>query len=258
MPKLLLCELHAHTTWSDGVLTLSELVDLYGRSGFDVLAVTDHVVRDREPRCAHAKALRRADHPAYLTEIEVETERARSLYDLLLIPGLELTFDDPDPRLAAHAVAVGLREHVDLNAGLDAALARARAHGAALIGAHPYALGELGGTSRTTASYAEEPEWAAEAVDRFEVCNRHDFFAWVARARLPVVATGDFHRPEHLATWKTLLPAENGGGRRRLPAVEPAGLPRAVRADPGGRRPSRLNTGSPRAGPGARPCARSH
>jgi processive 1,2-diacylglycerol beta-glucosyltransferase len=28
----------------------------------------------------------------------------------------------------------------------------------------------------------------------------------VAEARLPVVANGDFHRPEHLATWKTLLP----------------------------------------------------
>jgi hypothetical protein len=26
----LLCELHAHTTWSDGDLSLRELVDLYG------------------------------------------------------------------------------------------------------------------------------------------------------------------------------------------------------------------------------------
>jgi hypothetical protein len=32
----LLCELHAHTTWSDGVLTTRELVDLYGRSGFEL------------------------------------------------------------------------------------------------------------------------------------------------------------------------------------------------------------------------------
>lgn len=62
----LLCELHAHTTWSDGALTLPELVDLYGRAGFDVLAVTDHVLRDGEPWCAHAKALRRGDHSAYL------------------------------------------------------------------------------------------------------------------------------------------------------------------------------------------------
>ena len=45
----LLCELHAHTRWSDGELTVAELVDLYGRSGFDVLCVTDHVVRADDP-----------------------------------------------------------------------------------------------------------------------------------------------------------------------------------------------------------------
>jgi hypothetical protein len=36
----LLCELHAHTTWSDGDLSLEKLVDLYGSAGFDVLCVT--------------------------------------------------------------------------------------------------------------------------------------------------------------------------------------------------------------------------
>src|SRR4029077_19269916 len=44
-PSPLLCELHSHTTWSDGELTVRELCDLYGRSGFDVLAVTDHTTR---------------------------------------------------------------------------------------------------------------------------------------------------------------------------------------------------------------------
>ena len=45
----LLCELHAHTTWSDGALAVSELVDLYGRNGFDMLCVTDHVHRRDDP-----------------------------------------------------------------------------------------------------------------------------------------------------------------------------------------------------------------
>jgi hypothetical protein len=31
---------------------------------------------------------------------------------MLVIPGLELTFNDPEPVMAAHAVAVGLREFV--------------------------------------------------------------------------------------------------------------------------------------------------
>jgi len=38
----LLCELHAHTTWSDGELSLPELVDLYGSAGFDVVCLTAH------------------------------------------------------------------------------------------------------------------------------------------------------------------------------------------------------------------------
>ena len=45
----LLCELHAHTTWSDGDLRVAELVDLHGRNGFDVLCVTDHTVRSDDP-----------------------------------------------------------------------------------------------------------------------------------------------------------------------------------------------------------------
>jgi processive 1,2-diacylglycerol beta-glucosyltransferase len=75
-----------------------------------------------------------------------------------------------------------------------------------LIAAHPYTLGATVGAPRSTARFSEEREWARDAVDRFELCNRHDFFPWVADERLPVVATGDFHRPDHLATWKTLLP----------------------------------------------------
>ncbi|MGN6432012.1 MAG: hypothetical protein ACTHNB_14975 [Gaiellaceae bacterium] len=198
----LLCELHAHSTWSDGALDLSALVDLYGGAGFDVLAVTDHV--HRSGGCG----ISTANFSAYLAAVEAEAERAATRYRLLVIPGLELTYDDPDPRRAAHVLALGLRSFVGLDGGLDAALAEARGQGAALVGAHPYTLASTAGAPRATARFAEEPDWAAQAVDRLEICNRHDFFDWVARDRLPVVATGDFHRLEHLSTWKTLLPAE--------------------------------------------------
>lgn len=208
MTEPLLCELHAHTTWSDGALTVAELVDLYGREGFDVLGVTDHVVRPEDPWGSPAFALRASTHAAYLDEIAAEAERAAALYGLLLIPGLELTFDDHDPCRAAHALALGTRLFTNLDGGLDAALEAQRAHGAALVGAHPYAPERLDGSSRTTARYAADRDWAVEAVDRFEICNRHDFFDWVSRDRLPVVANGDFHQPEHLVTWKTALTAE--------------------------------------------------
>ena len=43
-------------------------------------------------------------------------------------------------------------------------------------------------------------------VDRWELINRQQTFGWIAEFGLPAVATGDFHRLEHLETWKTLLP----------------------------------------------------
>jgi predicted metal-dependent phosphoesterase TrpH len=199
----LLCELHAHTTWSDGALSLRELVDLHGRAGFDVLAVTDHTVRcDLEgARHVHAGAWQH-----YFVAIEEEAERARALYGLLVLPGLELTYGDPDPLRAAHAVAVGLRTYVAVDDGLEHALAAARGHGAALVAAHPNHPDRLGTAHGRTARFAAEWRELRGAVDRFELINRHEVFGWVAEAGLPTVATGDVHRPEHLATWKTMLP----------------------------------------------------
>ena len=210
-PEPLLCELHAHTTWSDGSLSLRQLADLYGRGGFDVLSVTDHAVRADDPwfsaATGGARHVDAGNHTAYLEEIDAEADRARELYGLLVIPGLELTYNDADPALAAHAVAIGLRSFVPVDAGIEPALAAARAAGAALVAAHPYPLELAGLSARVTALWAEEPEWAASVVDRFELFNRHELYPWVADARLPVVASGDFHRLPHFATWKTLIPA---------------------------------------------------
>ena len=104
---LLLAELHAHSTWSDGSLSIPEVVDLYGGHGFDVLCITDHV---HAPDDAWAHLGVPADRfDEYVAEIEREAERALERYGLLVLPGAELTVNHADPDLAAHAVAVGLR-----------------------------------------------------------------------------------------------------------------------------------------------------
>jgi predicted metal-dependent phosphoesterase TrpH len=198
-PSPLLCELHAHTTWSDGAFGVRSLCDLYGQSGFDVLAITDHVTRGDDQVTAP-----RFD--AYVAEIEREAARAAQLYGLLVLPGLELTYDDPDPLRAGHAVAVGLRSFVGVDDGLETALAAARASGAALVAAHPYSPDHLAGATRGTAAFAARPELAA-FVDRFELFNRDTLFDWVAAAGLPGIANGDFHRIDHLGGWKTLIPS---------------------------------------------------
>jgi predicted metal-dependent phosphoesterase TrpH len=221
--KPLLAELHAHTTWSDGVLTPGELVDLHGRAGFDVLAITDHVVRS-EFAC-HVRAETYRD---YLATIDAEAERARKQYGMLVLPGLELTVESRDPGRAGHAVAVGLREFVSVDGGLEAALCDARDLGAALIAVHPYPLESASESIRGTAWFAENPDRAAEVVDRFELFNRNERFHWVAEQELPFVATGDFHVPEHLFTWKTLLTCEctEGAVVERLRSSAPCALMR--------------------------------
>lgn len=223
----LLCELHAHTCWSDGELTLPELVDLYGRSGFDVLCVTDHVVRS-DPTGGPPRGVHADNHGAYLSEIEAEAVRAEREYDLLLVPGIELTYDDLDPYLAAHAVAVGCRAFVSVDEGLDASLGAARGEGAALVAAHPYRGRRWSAPARPTLRFSRDWRRLRTHVDRWELFNRDELFGWVAERSLPTVASGDFHRPEHLYGWKTLLPCakEEAAVVAYLRSVRPAFLAR--------------------------------
>lgn len=204
MDRLLLCELHAHTTFSDGRLTLSQLVDLYGENGFDVLCITDHSVRLDDPM---PNAVDPWTWPAYLGAIRAEAARARAEYDLVVIPGLELTENHDDPDLSAHALALGLERHVSLESGLVSALEAANEQRAAVVAAHPYSATDL--TSlRPTRRIARELDTFRPLIHRYELFNRHEVFGWVAEARLPMIASGDVHRDEHISSWKTLIPCE--------------------------------------------------
>ena len=215
----LLCELHAHTRWSDGELTVGELVDLHGRNGFDVLCVTDHVVRADDPwREKRGILLNSVDDDTwceYLRELEREAGRSWRTYGMLVVPGLELTYNDDDPGQAAHALAVGLREFVSVDTGIAEAMRTAAQAGAAVIAAHPFgstvdspADSDSSTSSRLTQRFAHD-EALRGLAHRFELFNRSQLFAWVAEAGLPAVAAGDVHRPEHVTGWKTLLPTRH-------------------------------------------------
>jgi 3',5'-nucleoside bisphosphate phosphatase len=199
----LLCELHAHSRWSDGDLEIEQLVDLYGGAGFDVLCITDHVVRE--------EALVTADaFDDYLAAVRAGADRAASDHGMLLLPGLELTWDDDLDERGAHAVAVGLDRFVSLDDGLEGAIETARDHGAAIIAAHPYGDRRDPIPGRTTQRWWRDPALRLLA-HRFELINRTQVFEWVADDGLPVVASGDFHRLPHLFTWKSVVPAERDG-----------------------------------------------
>jgi predicted metal-dependent phosphoesterase TrpH len=200
---LLLCELHAHTTWSDGRLTLAELVDLYGSMGFNVLCVTDHSVRLDDPM---PSAVDSWTWPAYLEAIRREAARALDDYGLLVIPGLELSYNYDEPELAAHALALGLSEYVSVDAGIVAALEHANDLRAALVAAHPYTPRDVM-PLRSTTRIAHEPDTFRPLVQRYELFNRDEVSCgWRRRVCLPSRAA------------TCIAPTTSPHGRRSFPA----------------------------------------
>jgi hypothetical protein len=202
----LLCELHAHSRWSDGELALRELVDLHGRAGFDVLCVTDHVLRSDDPFRMLTPAVQEATFRAYVDAVDFEADRARAVYGMLVLPGVELTHNHGDPDISAHALAIGLREFVSPDEGLVGALLAAREAGAAVVAAHPHGPDTDPLPGRTTRRFWREWDTLAPLLHRVELFNRGDLYSWKAGGDVPAIATGDVHRPEHLSSWKTLLP----------------------------------------------------
>jgi hypothetical protein len=206
MERALLCELHAHTTWSDGEMDLRELVDLYGRAGFDVLCVTDHVLRGDDPWRLSETCVHEGNFAAYLAAVEAEAERARTLYDLLVVPGLELTHNHEDSDLAAHALALGLHDFVTPDEGLAGSLLAAREAGAAVVAAHPHGPDGDPVPLRTTRRFWREWETLSPLVHRAELFNGSDVYSWVAGCGVAPLGTGDVHRREQVSSWKTLVP----------------------------------------------------
>ena len=199
--SLLLAELHAHTTWSDGDLSLRALVDLYGGHGFDVLCVTDHTVRVGEGTRISVDV---DNWSAYRDDVLEEADRARFLYDLLVLPGLELTDDHEDPLRSAHALAIGLPGFVSVEYGIRPALAAARRTGAALDrgasrDAQPTRAGErvASGTSMSSS-----PRWSTASSSSTARTSFPGSPTRGCRASRAVIFTDR----EHLDTWKTMLP----------------------------------------------------
>ena len=213
----LLCDFHVHTTWSDGRVSVREVVDLYGQTGrFDVVAITDHILmtRDLLGRAGRLASLglkhfsvTEARFEAYMAEIAAEAKRAKRLYDLLLIPGAEITQNHIRSRKNSHIVALNIKEHISADQPAEDILTEIRRQEALSIACHPH--------HRTTTRLEigtcylwEHRRRVAGLVDVWEAGNRDDLFSVTSLKHYPYVANSDFHKPKHLYSWKTLLRCE--------------------------------------------------
>jgi 3',5'-nucleoside bisphosphate phosphatase len=204
---MLLADLHIHSTWSDGKLSIPEIVDLFGRTGHDIIAITDHVVnRDNMiGKFTHRMgfSITAETFPAYRAEIEREARRAWDQYRMVVIAGCELTQNRVRHSNSAHVLAIGSDEFISAEGTVEEMLARARRAGALIVACHPNEQSEW--FANTFYLWKQRAE-VQEHIDLWEVACRWDLFPQVGRARLPYVGNSDFHRPEHLWAWKTLVP----------------------------------------------------
>lgn len=210
----LLCDFHVHTAWSDGRLSIREVVDLYGRTGrFDVIAITDHILMKRDllgrmGRLASFGLRHYSVTPdrfeAYMDDIAAEAVRARELYDLLVIPGAEITQNHLRSKKNSHIVALNIREHISADQPAEDILKEIRRQGALSIACHPHHR-----TTRrieiSTCYLWDHRKRLAGLVDVWEAANRDDLFSVTSLKHYPYIANSDFHKAKHLYSWKTLL-----------------------------------------------------
>jgi hypothetical protein len=213
----LLCDFHVHTRWSDGRLSIREVIDLYGKTGqFDVIAITDHILmkRDLLGRAARLATLGRRDFSVtgerfneYLADIAAEARRARDLYDLLVLPGAEITQNHIRSKKNSHIVALNISDYISADQPAEDILKEIRRQGAVSIACHPH--------HRTTTRLEigtcylwEHRKQVASMVDVWEAANRDDLFSVTSLKHYPYIANSDFHKEKHLYSWKTLLRCE--------------------------------------------------
>jgi hypothetical protein len=206
---MLLCDFHIHTTYSDGVLPLPQVIDLFGRSGHDVIAVTDHIVNRDSGLGRIAHAIRHSLNPEawkrYYDELRREAERAWKAYGMLVLPGAEMTRNTINRDTSVHILALGLDDFLSADGDPIDMLREIRARGAVSVACHPHEMSEF---YANTFYLWNRRKSLGGLVDLWEVGCRWDLFPVVSRESLPHIANSDFHRPEHLYAWKTLLKAE--------------------------------------------------
>jgi PHP family Zn ribbon phosphoesterase len=204
-----LADFHIHSHFSDGSMSIPEIVDFYGERGFGAIAITDHLCEEKSNLGKAAaylgKTLTRATFPLYQEILKSERERAWREYQMLLIPGFEVTKNSLVNHRAAHVVALGATEWVSADQDLKQIARSIRNAGGLAVAAHPLAPHRV--KNRPYYLWDQRRELENE-FDAWEVASGPHLFPEVLASGLPMIATSDFHRPEQINAYKTLIESE--------------------------------------------------
>jgi hypothetical protein len=206
---MLLTDFHVHSTFSDGKLTIPELVDLYGSYGFGAIAITDHLCEEKtvigKASAYLGCTLTRETFDEYIATIDAEAERAWRQYGMLVLPGFELTKNSVLNHRSAHIVALGVRKFISADQRPTELARQIREQGGLSIAAHPVWTRAI---ERQTYFLWDRREELCREFDAWEVASGGFLFEEVAKTKLPKIANSDLHHPRHLRSWKTLVDSE--------------------------------------------------
>jgi hypothetical protein len=203
----MLCDFHIHTNYSDGKLALPEVIDFYGKRGFDCICITDHIA---DPKRLIGKfseltnlTLAWDQLDEYFDMIERESRRALRKYDMLVMAGLEFNKEGFTRKTSGHLLGIDLQAPVAPSLGFVEIVAQIHSQGGLAVAAHPHVMKSEWG--KNTLFLWENQEVFAPIIDAWEIANRNNIFTPIGLKRFAFLANSDFHKPKHIYSWKTLL-----------------------------------------------------
>ena len=206
---MLLCDFHIHSTFSDGKHSIPEIVDFYGKRGFGAIAITDHLCESQsflgKAAAYLGRTLTEKSFPHYLEVIRSEAKRAWIQYQMIVIPGVEMTKNSISNQRSAHVLGLGVEKFVSADLSIETIFKQLRLQGAVTIAAHPVSTQKI---EKQTLHLWDRRSELAPLIDAWEVgCGLH-FFEEVARSGLPMVANTDLHRFSQISGWKSIVDAQ--------------------------------------------------
>lgn len=208
--RVQLCDFHIHTNYSDGRLPLPEVIDFYGRRGFDCICITDHIADPRRLIGKFSELLNFTvawdQLDEYFDMLERERRRAWRKYDMLVMTGLEFNKEGLTKKTSGHLLGVDLKAPISPSLGFVEIIAQIHSQGALAVAAHPHVMKSEWG--KNTLFLWENQEIFAPIIDAWEIANRNNIFTPIGLKRMAFLANSDFHKPKHIYSWKTLLHCE--------------------------------------------------
>jgi predicted metal-dependent phosphoesterase TrpH len=190
-------------------MELKQVVDLFGQAGFDVIAITDHVVNGDSMIGKLASRFRltitEANFNEYIENVRYRAERAWNKYNMLVIPGIEISKNYLSSDKSAHILILDVKEFIPACLSYEALFLEAKKQDSLVIACHPHHMN--GGIGNTLYLWKNREKYS-KYIDAWEIANRDDVFSVISLKKYPYIANSDFHKARHLYSWKTLLNCE--------------------------------------------------